>query len=60
VERLKDTEKQQILADMAAKPRKASEMMDGYMVWVQNEHLDFFVGELPSNWRKALDPISQR
>eukprot|EP00730_Choanoeca_flexa_P001716 TRINITY_DN10754_c0_g1_i3.p1 TRINITY_DN10754_c0_g1~~TRINITY_DN10754_c0_g1_i3.p1 ORF type:complete len:1194 (+),score=379.51 TRINITY_DN10754_c0_g1_i3:43-3624(+) len=60
LERAKEAKRQQILADMAANPRSPSSYMEGYRVWMRNEHLDFFVGALPRNWRKAIDPRSGR
>ncbi|EDQ88665.1 uncharacterized protein MONBRDRAFT_32844 [Monosiga brevicollis MX1] len=41
-------------------PRKRTKPTNGYMIWQQNEHFELSVGPLPPQWRKALDPTTER
>lgn len=48
-------------AAVANQPKKRpTQMVDGYMVYEQNEHLDLKVGPLPRPWVKKLDKRSGR
>lgn len=49
------------LAQVADEPEETkTEMVNGYFVWAQNEHLDLKVGPLQKPWRKKLDETTGR
>lgn len=49
------------LKRLAAEPAKlATNMIDGFMVWHQNEHLDLKIGPVPRPWSQHTEKRSGR